>query len=58
MHVTWSDGVAAGHGWLANGAVAVEAPQQPVEDLLDDDGGDVKQAVHAAAAQDDEEEVP
>ena len=59
VQVSGGDGVATGHGRFlqAAAAVAVQPPQQPVENLLDDYGGDVEEAVDAAAAQHDEDEV-
>lgn len=38
-------------------AGGLQSPQQPVEDLLDDDGDDVEEGVDAADAGQDEEEV-
>lgn len=38
-------------------ARGLQPPQQPVEDLLDDDGDDVEEGVDAADTGQDEEEV-
>ena len=55
--MTWGDGITTGTLFRAVAALTVQLLDQPVEELLYHDGGDVKHAIDAAAPDDEKDKV-